>query len=125
MKIILSPDTRLLPFHVYRTRYANWNDGAECDCTNGGVSAKNHTLYVPNPRGHFKVSEVDANLIFLPEHRGGNYHALVPYVEREGMCGPMAGGNLAATTDSRGGGMIYHVHDRFETWADYRAMSRG
>jgi len=55
------------------------------------------------------------DLLFYPEHRGGNYYAARPEVLKPGLCGPMDGGALAATSDSRANGIIYHIHDRFET----------
>lgn len=115
---------KLLPLQVYRTRYEMLDNGAESDCTNGGVSAKHHTVYVICPEGHVDSDKVDPSLIFKPEHRGGNYWALIPTVTKPGMCGPMDGGNLAETCDSRGKGIIYHIHDRFETWEQYEVLSR-
>lgn len=125
MKPSLTNESRLLALNVYRTRYQNLDNGAESDCTNGGVSAKACSLYIPHPQGPFEVADVDARLIFIPEHRGGNYWALVPYVQpHDGRTiGPMSGGNLATSCDSRAEGRIYHIHDRFETPGDYAVLS--
>lgn len=106
---------KLHPLTVYRFALG--------DCTNGGASAKSNTLYIPHPDGHVDPAQVDPSLIFTPEHRGGDYWAIVPTVDRPGTCGPMMGGNLALG-DSRDGGRVYRVHDRFETWVAYEALSR-
>jgi len=111
-----------LPFNVYHTSYDMLDHGKPSDCTNGGASSKSNTVYVPCPDGH--VTDPDPALVFDPEHRGGNYWALTPRVQPIGQCGPMAGGNLAYTCDSRGKGMVYHIHDRFETWAQYESLSK-
>jgi hypothetical protein len=126
MKPNLTNDTRLLSLSVYRTRYESLDNGAESDCTNGGVSAKACSLYIPHPQGPFRVADVDARLIFIPEHRGGSYWALKPYVgQRDGRAiGPMDGGNLATSCDSRAEGRVYHIHDRYETAEEYAALSR-
>lgn len=115
------PDTRLLRMTVYRPV----RDGfmGDIDCTNGGVSGKNEAVYMVCESGNFKLSEVDPSLVFIPEHRGGNYWALSPYVVKPGHCGPMDGGNLAVG-DGRANGIVYHIHDRFETWEHYNAISR-
>jgi hypothetical protein len=125
--IALSPESKLIGLNVYRTRY-DFQNGAESDCTNGGASAKANTVYIPHPEGYMRVKDVHPSLIFTPEQRGLNYWALKPAFpldkDDSRVIGPMDGGNLATTCDSRGGGLVYHIHDRFETAADYQAMSR-
>ena len=121
------PNIKLLGLSVYRSRH-DFRDGADCDCTNGGDSAKTDTVYIPHDEGYIKLSEIDPSLVFTPEKRGANYWALKPaFPLPKGdprVIGPMDGGNLATTSDSRGGGFIYHIHDRFETSGDYEALSR-
>ena len=122
----LPPRTKLLGLTVYRPRF-DFMNGAESDGTNGGASAKANTIYIPHHEGYIEVSRVDPSLVFVPEKRGANYWALKPAFPRsEGdprTIGPMDGGNLATTCDSRGDGFIYHIHDRFDTPEDYRALS--
>jgi len=45
----------------------------------------------------------------------------------EGVAGPMMGGNYVHTSDSRFRGIANHplpVHDRFEAWEQYKALTR-
>jgi len=106
---------KLMPLSVYR-------DGH--NCTNGGVTAKNDTIYMVHPEGFLDAEKEDRALIFEEERRGENYMALIPFdKEREDMMGPTFGGNLAATSDSRVK-YTYHVHDRYDTWEHYDRMSR-
>lgn len=115
---------KLLPLSVYRCKYdfLGENDSRVSDATNGGASAKSNTVYIEHPQGFIDDGKVDPNLIFTIEKRGPNYVALTQPA-REGFCGPMAGGNLAYTCDSRGAGVVYHIHDRFETWESYERLS--
>jgi hypothetical protein len=85
------------------------------DCTNGGVSGGDtKDVYIPCESGPFTAFKVDQSLILFPEHRGTEYWALKPAYSPSGMCGPMYGGNLAYSSDSRVR-RVYHIHDRFET----------
>ncbi|HNU14065.1 MAG TPA: hypothetical protein PKI55_06350 [Chitinophagaceae bacterium] len=96
------------------------------DCTNGGVSGGDaKDVYIPHPEGPYKAlsPHTDQRLILIPEHRGKNYWALKDVYERPKMIGPMAGGNLAYSSDSRCE-HVYHIHDRFETQEDYDLLSR-
>lgn len=103
---------RYLPVSVYRTN---------ADCTNGGVSAEADTIYVRCSRGNYSTDEVPEHLRFVPEQRGENYWAVkpeIPYQHGKPLTvsyrGPMAGGNIAYTTDSRLQ-QTFHIHDRYET----------
>lgn len=89
----------------------------------GGITDTAKDIYIPCPTGNFKFSELNPELIFIPEQRGTNYHALKPILQPEGQCGPMSGGNLAYSSDSRCP-LVYHIHDRFETQEVYNALSR-
>lgn len=85
------------------------------DCTNGGVSGgEAKDVYIPCESGPFTAFKVDQSLILFPEQRGNEYWALKPAHTPKGMCGPMSGGNLAYSSDSRVR-RVYHIHDRFET----------
>jgi len=90
----------------------------------GGVTDNVKDIYIPHERGNYKFSEIEdeKEVIFFPEQRGTNYFALIPIMQPEGMVGPMNGGNLAYSSDSRCP-VPYHVHDRFETTEQYAAFS--
>ena len=122
------------------------------DCTNGGISGKHARVtvvgrlvgdtVVPLPDGCciFEADD-DAPAVVLVESRCPGYDPtphLVPLEFVHGTpvdcVGPMSGGNYAWTTDSRWGqlGKLYEglrhldavaIHDRIETYAQYRALS--
>ena len=92
------------------------------DCTNGGISGKVDELFLLAPDGAWDIGNEDPALIFRPEKRGPDYWAAIPMAYPSGMCGPMDGGNFAYNSDARCPSVL-HVHDRFETWADYNTMS--
>lgn len=122
------------------------------DCSNGGVSAKADVLTVvgrlvdgkvePLPEGSrvFSPSE-DAPAVVLVPSRVPGYSAtphLIPLEFVEGLppgtVGPMDGGNYAGSSDSRFAelGKFFFpllrlgavaIHDRVETYAQYRALS--
>ena len=121
----------LLPLTVYRSALG--------DCTNGGVTSKADTIYLEDEEGWLSPVAIDPALIFRAERNvygsqinvpGAHYHRLIPVhpeasgINPDKMCGPMAGGNLASTSDSRGKGYTYHVHDRWETWEQTLILSR-
>jgi hypothetical protein len=109
----------LLSLTVYRPFY----NGHASDCTNGGITAMgNDHIYIPCIDGPFKSTQVDRSLIMVEEKRGADYWALVTVDKMPGMIGPMAGGNIAYSSDSRCKRM-YHIHDRFETQKLYDSMS--
>lgn len=60
--------------------------------------------------------------IFIPEQRGADYWSLKPLMQPTNQVGPMAGGNLAYSSDSRCK-VVYHIHDRFESQSTYDSMS--
>lgn len=94
------------------------------DCTNGGVSGgETKDVYVPCEFGPYTAFKVDQSLILFPEQRRQEYWALKPANTPDGMVGPMCGGNLAYSSDSRVR-RVYHIHDRFETPQEYEALSR-
>lgn len=114
-------EMRYLPVSVYRSG---------TDCTNGGVSAETDTIYVKCPRGNYSREDVPVHLRFVAEQRGPEYWAVKPEVPHQhgerlegSMIGPMAGGNIAYTTDSRLR-PTFHIHDRFETQEQYDLLSR-
>lgn len=113
------------------------------DCTNNGKSKYAKNICIVN------LSEIlgyDCDIFDADEDApafklvAGNLRGTVKLVpvgdEREGKgAGPMFGGNYAATSDGRFGkacrkivgGEFYGavaIHDRFETWKDYDALSR-
>ncbi len=88
----------------------------------GGITDTEGSIYIPCNDGPDNFSEIDPKLIFIPEKRGADYWALKPLIQPSGQVGPMAGGNLAYSSDSRVR-KVYHIHDRFDTWADYNRLS--
>lgn len=133
---------KVLSLNVYRHNYSSsWNP--DYDPTNGGVSGRYDRILVPCDEGNEQFID-PANLpenLFKIEHMNiGPWEALhlVPYVEhRDGLIGPMDGGNYADTCDSRWGrhlakyfGPAYRfntcleIHDRYETPEVYDMLTR-
>lgn len=127
--------------------------GSYPDCSNGGISAKADVVTVVGRLVGGKVIELprdcrvfepsdDAPAVVLVPSRVPGYSVtphLIPleFVEDlpPGTVGPMDGGNYAGSCDSRFGelGKLYAdslnldvvaIHDRVETHAQYRALSR-
>ena len=103
-------------------------------CSNGGWTEEHDELYVACPEGPFEVDPDDPALFDLHMGVFGTLR-LEPRNKPSGCCGPMMGGSYAGTSDSRFTRMCEHltghpwhgavaVHDRFETWAQYEALSR-
>jgi hypothetical protein len=91
------------------------------DC--GGVTDSLKSIWIPCETGYMSYKDIDdKSTIFITEHRGGEYHSVFPMIQSEGI-GPMAGGNLAYSSDSRCK-RVYHIHDRFESQSTYDALSR-
>ena len=106
------------------------------DCTNNGVSAVAGSLCVVNVPGPFNPSPA-LPAVELVEGPGGRGHAILRPVEakKPGMVGPMFGGNFGYSSDSRFSEAVQKltgsrhygavaIHDRYETPADYEALSR-
>lgn len=115
---------KALPVDVYRWRY---------DCTNDGVSSKFDTLLVLCDDG-FKDVDLDnpPDNLCRVVHRfqfGRDIYHIEPLKPTDPGCvGWMAGGNYAATRDSRFSKMIggmygaVAIHDRQETQQQYDMM---
>jgi len=113
MKIEFNSESRFLSINVYQFPLG--------DC--GGITDMAKYLFIPCADGPIKFDDIEIeDLIFIEEKRGEEYWALKPNTEHEGMVGPMSGGNLAYSSDSRCK-RIYHIHDRFESQKTYDAMS--
>ncbi len=110
------------------------------DCTNGGITGGSRAnVTVVNVEGPFEPTDDRPAVLLIDGPSAGRWNpTLVPAVlvgdtwipeSRDGVIGPMAGGNFAGTSDSRwnrrveGRGVV-SVHDRFESVALYEAMSR-
>lgn len=130
---------------VYRQAENEFSRSWPCDTTNGGITSRYSDLCVVNVEGPFEPTDdcpavmlvkgalrtvilVPAELIMPGEWLP------VPGNTKE-YAGPMFGGNYAATSDSRFSEAIHAlgcdnsymavpVHDRFDTWADYEALTR-
>lgn len=103
---LFKADDRFLPISVYQFPLG------KC----GGITdtLTQESIYIPCPEGHVRFDEiVNQDLIFVEEQRSANYWALRQVNKPDGMRGPMAGGNLAYSSDSRCR-KVYHIHDRFE-----------
>jgi hypothetical protein len=104
---------KYLPAPVYRC--AAWGD-----CSNDGISRLESLIFIQCAEGNTEECNVPERLRFRQEDRGNGYLAAIPLGKRPGMVGPSDGGNLACTSDSRLRG-VYHIHDRWETQAQYDA----
>lgn len=107
---------RFLPLNVYQFPLGN--------C--GGITdlLTKESIYIPCPDGHVLFEDIEnQDLIFIEEQRSADYWCLKPVNQPKGVVGPMSGGNKAYSSDSRCK-RIYHIHDRFETQAQYEALSR-
>jgi hypothetical protein len=106
------------------------------DCTNNGVSAVAGSLCVVNVPGPFNPSPA-LPAVELVEGPGGRGHAIIRPVEakKPGMVGAMFGGNFGYSSDSRFSEAVQKltgsrhygavaIHDRYETPAEYEALSR-
>lgn len=110
MKVLqeFKENDRFLPINVYQFPLGN--------C--GGITdtLTREPIYVPCAEGHVRYSDIDRKeLIFIEEQRSENYFALKPNIYDASKNGPMSGGNLAYSSDSRCR-QVYHIHDRFEEW---------
>ncbi len=105
---------KYLRFTVYRYT---------ADCTNGGVSSTNDTLYVeaePHDTKGF-LMDPPSNLIFRRDRMRDGYCRLIAVNRPKGeWIGPMAGGNIAMMDKDE---TAWHIHDRFETDEQYRLLS--
>jgi hypothetical protein len=116
--------------HVYRAP-----DG---DFTNGGISGRVKTLTVVNVEGPFEPTPDRPAVILTTGPLG--HPIIVPVREPVEtpdieLIGPMFGGNLADTSDSRWGRAVRNIagrysstavpiHDRFETHSLHEALTR-
>jgi hypothetical protein len=105
---------RFLSINVYKFPLGN--------C--GGITdhVGKESIYIPCETGHVSYEDIDnKELIFIEEQRSSDYWALKPNIQQEGGH-IMSGGNLATSHDSRCK-HIYHIHDRFETYEQYKTFS--
>lgn len=106
---------KVMPIDVYRSPKIG-------NCTNGGISGKVDTLYLIHKQGFLDADKVPREQVVIEEQRGPNYFAVKQIDEPDRGIGPMDGGNLAYSCDSRIA-KVYHVHDRFESVAEYERLS--
>ncbi len=97
---------KVMPLDVYR-------DG-NGDCTNGGITSRVKTLYLIHSKGFLDADEVPREQVFVEQTLGGEVSLVSVDKYRANLCGPMFGGNLATSSDSRVR-KIYRVHDRYES----------
>ena len=109
------------------------------DCTNGGVTSRHDrmTLFYGCTREEAlqhctgKGIDPDGCLVLVERTLWGEQHNYAaPLIKPQGMCGPMFGGNFIYTSnaplaDAMGTTCCcpVQVHDRFETPAEYEALS--
>ena len=95
------------------------------DCTNHGVTSgkTKAIIYGPGIPEIFESDEETPALKIVPGYGTREFMA-VPEIQPAGGMGPMFGGHFVYTSDSRfPAGQPIHVHDRFETPEQYRALS--
>lgn len=90
------------------------------DCTNGGITASEATIFIIDENGQALKREPDPRLVFQAQVVEG-LMTLIPTFKPEGTVGPMFGGNLAMADRSS---IVYRVHDRFETPKQYADLSQ-
>lgn len=105
----LNACTTFLLVSVFRSEY---------DCTNGGVTSRHNTLFVPHPEGNHKRHEIDPERILtvIPPAMPGCPYRFRPEAIPKGKHS-MMGGNYVCTSDSRFSeeyGFPIAVHDRVE-----------
>ena len=105
------------------------------DSTNGGKSSGVESVCVVNIPGPFDPGPY-CPAFELVHGPGGKGHAILRPVEGgPGKIGPMFGGNFGYSCDSRFSQAVrdltgqphpgaVHIHDRYETAADYEALSQ-
>lgn len=115
--ITFNPEDRFISILVYKFPLGN--------C--GGITDTVKEIYIPSQSGNYTFKEIDErneiNLVFIEEQRGNDYWALKPLIQPEGAVGPMSGGNIGYSSDSRCK-RVYHIHDRFEDQKTYDILSR-
>jgi len=104
------------------------------DSSNGGVSSKVDELTIINIGGPFEATE-NAPAAMLVMGNIPNSVKIIPSAgyATERRAGPMMGGCYVTTSDSRFSdklesmgmprGMAVPLHDRWETWEQYRSLS--
>jgi hypothetical protein len=106
---------KVIPLSVYR-------DASGSDCTNNGITSKTDTIYLVHAQGFLDAEQQPREQVFIEQTLGGEVSLVAVDKTRDNMVGPMFGGNLATTSDSRVR-KIYRVHDRYETGRDYALLS--
>ena len=97
------------------------------DCTNGGISSTHKSLIIDKTDGPFEGDAANSVKIEVKNFNGYEYKYVVPVNQPEGMCGPMFGGNFIYSSDSRFAKISKYplpIHDRFEIWEQYEALSK-
>lgn len=118
---------KCLPVDVFRSHYG--------DCSNGGISAGNNTLYLECERGFLDKDPSDPTCLRLVkrEFGGGTYYHAESYTGKAAIfsrtdgatVGPLFGGTFIYTSDSRfPADYPIPLHDRYETPEQYDALSR-
>lgn len=100
------------------------------DCSNGGISSRCDAVTIVGegiPEVFSAREDAPAVRVVRRQFASGQYVHLEPVDQPAGMCGPMFGGTLVYSSDSRFRELVspyaVSLHDRFDTWEDYRAMS--
>ena len=117
---------KALPIYVYRNSCLG-------DSTNNGISSRYDRLLCICEDGFIDVNEKNPpeNLVKIVRREmfGGPVYHIEPVIKPTGA-GWMAGGNYAATSDSRFSEMIggmygaLAIHDRQESWEMHDYLSR-
>jgi hypothetical protein len=118
---------KYLPVNVYKEASRINQD---VDCTNGGVSSKFKTLFVPCEEGNYTKEQIleheGPEVILKAKNHVKDYICFEPEVKPEGVLSSMFGGNFIYSSDSRFRRISAYpapLHDRFETPEEYKTYS--
>ena len=93
------------------------------DCSNKGISSRADQVIIIG-EGIPQIFEASETAPAVRLMKRGDRIIAVPVNQPEGMLGPMMGGTFIYTSDSRfPAGYPIALHDRFETQAQYDALS--
>lgn len=105
-----------------------WLQGKDCGCTLDGITSKETIFYVCDDFNSLSDTQKESETILVIDKKCLSHlnhyraHTAKDILNNRINCKEgslMAGGNKVKTSD----GVIISVHDRFESWELYNAMS--